>query len=395
MLDLSWLLGMYSKDSFLTDIWQKKPKFFTTGREGYFADLFSGAAVEHAVEFSQPHPPSIRLASSRMNEKQQVPYGLDGRIDIDKLRKLYWSGQTVVLNMVENFHPAVAQLARSLETEMGARIQVNSYLTPPRAQGFRPHYDTHDVMVAQVEGQKLWKLHGADAACPLEKMTNGDPTFTEQTLPPEEVLLKPGDLLYIPRGWIHEAETTDTASLHLTIGIHPPLGKDLLLSAVECLCLQHPELRQALPIGRLSDATNKEAVADRFAQLMALFHGHASAADASAAIDEQLRRRGRSGGDGHLFKDLNSLHKITGETMLQRRDNVPCKLVITDDSATLQFLNGQITGPRDFEIAMRFAMDHVGDFAVSELPSIEPDKQLALAMSMVTDGLCRLPDSAW
>jgi len=395
MLDLGWLLDPFSKDTFFSDIWQKKPMVLATGRDAHLSGLFSGSAMERAIEFSQPRPPTIRLASAASNEKAQVPYAANGRLDMDRLRKLYLNGQTVILNTVEDFDPAVAELARSMETELGARVQVNAYLTPPSAQGFRAHYDTHDVLVAQIQGEKLWKIYGSDSVCPLNEMSDGDPRLRESATPPEQILLVAGDLLYIPRGWIHEAETTKAASLHLTLGIHAPLGKDLLSSALEVLVGRYPELREALPIGPLGAAEHQAALAERFSALLALFAANASVRDAANAIDESLLRRGRSGGDGHFFQDVHSLYGISGATVLERRTNIPCRIVPVPDGVALQFLNGLITGPVTYDAAMRFVARQTAPFAIADLPGLEPDHQIALGVSLVTDGLCRLRDSIW
>jgi bifunctional lysine-specific demethylase and histidyl-hydroxylase NO66 len=395
MFDLNWLLAPFDKNSFFNDVWQKKPQVLASGRDGYFETLFGSVNMERALEFSQPRPPSIRLSSSGSNEKAQVPFCPNGRLDMDKLRKLYLQGQTVILNLVEDFDPAVAQLARSIETEMGARVQVNAYLTPPSAQGFHAHYDTHDVLVAQIQGNKLWKVYGRDSVCPLNEMTDGDPKLRESAVRPDDIQLSPGDLLYIPRGWIHEAKTAETASLHLTLGIHAPLAKDLLSSALDVLVRHHPEFREALPIGPLGAAAHQSALADRFAALVKLFSEKASLAEATNAIDDNLLRRGRSGGDGHLFRDVNSLRDISNKTVLERRTDVVCRTILSENGAALQFLNGLITGPAHFEPAMRFVERQTKPFAVADLPGLETDHQLALGTSLVTDGLCSMRDSHW
>jgi ribosomal protein L16 Arg81 hydroxylase len=390
MLDLDWLLKPYDKNAFFDEVWQKKPKVLATGRAGYFESLFSKRAVERIIEFSQPQPPSVRLASS--NERVEVPFSPNGRINMDQIRKLYLQGQTVILNSVENFDPAVALLTRAIETEMGARVQVNSYLTPPSAQGFSPHYDTHDVCVAQIQGEKLWKVYGGDCVCPLNEMVDGDPKFRESMQPPEEIHLRSGDLLYLPRGWIHEAATLRTASLHLTFGVHQPLCKDLLLAALEILVNRHSELRETLPVGRLSIEAKRVDLETRFAQLVELFVKHASATEAAQAIDDELLRRGRTGGDGHLFEDTEDLPSLNSDTVLHRRTNIPCRVLNIDDGVGLQFLNGLIKGPVHFGAAMEFVAARTEPFTASDIPGLPKDHQLVFASNLITDGLCFLYD---
>jgi lysine-specific demethylase/histidyl-hydroxylase NO66 len=422
MLGIDWLLSPYDKNVFFEEIWQKRPEVLATGRAGYFEGVFSKEEVERIIEFAQPRPPLIKLSSASSDDWTEVPFSPNGRIDIDQLRKLYLQGETVILRKVEDFSPAIARLARAIETEMGARVQVNSYLTPPSAQAFPAHYDTHDVLVAQIQGEKLWKVYGSDSVCPLNEMhagdesylghkqpqfrphqhqlvpdgdarnemDDGDPQFRESVEAPEEIRLKAGDLLYIPRGWIHEAVTDQVASLHLTIGVYPPLGKDLLNAALEAMVDRHRELREALPVGPLGSAANRARLEMRFAELVELFATHASAAEAAQAIDDQLLHRGRSGGDGHLFQDIENLGDLASDSQLERRTDLPCRLVNLDGGVGLQFLNGIIRGPEAFKAAMSFVATQTEPFAVSDLPGLPTDHQLLFASSLVTDGLCRL-----
>ena len=73
MRDLNWLLKPYNKNTFFDEVWQKKPEVLATGRAGYFEAFFDKRSVEQIIEFSQPQPPSIRLASASSNGRVDVP----------------------------------------------------------------------------------------------------------------------------------------------------------------------------------------------------------------------------------------------------------------------------------------------------------------------------------
>ena len=55
--------------------------------------------------------------------------------------------------------PPLIEFTGQLVADLGHPVQVNAYLTPPAAQGFAAHYDTHDVFVVQVAGRKHWTIH--------------------------------------------------------------------------------------------------------------------------------------------------------------------------------------------------------------------------------------------
>lgn len=63
----------------------------------------------------------------------------------------------------------------------------------------------------------------------------------------EEFDLRAGDTLYVPRGLVHEAISTDERSLHVTVGILSWTWFDFLLEAVEKLASSDLHVRAALP----------------------------------------------------------------------------------------------------------------------------------------------------
>lgn len=124
-------------------------------------------------------------------------------------------------------HPAVGAAAEGLERFLGTSVQANAYASWTDREGFGLHWDDHDVVVIQVHGSKRWRLYGS---------TREAPTFRDVESPerPEggpvaDIVLSPGDVLYLPRGWWH-AVTADqgTEPLHLTFGMVPHTGADLM-----------------------------------------------------------------------------------------------------------------------------------------------------------------------
>ena len=113
----------------------------------------------------------------------------------------------------------------TLQEFFGCFVGANVYLTPPGSQGFAPHYDDIEAFVLQLEGQKRWRLY--DPRTPDEVL----PRVSSQNFEQDElgecildVVLEPGDLLYFPRGVIHQAVTQDeNHSLHITVSTYQKL----------------------------------------------------------------------------------------------------------------------------------------------------------------------------
>ena len=131
---------------------------------------------------------------------------------------------SLVINNIDKYWEPVKDVARSLEMETYVHTSCNLYLTPPKkARAFESHMDWMDVIVLQIEGEKMWSVSPKPMihlALPDQKRK---PTQEElNSTPFEDVLLRPGDVLYIPRGHLHNATTTLDGthhSLHLTFGI--------------------------------------------------------------------------------------------------------------------------------------------------------------------------------
>jgi hypothetical protein len=152
----------------------------------------------------------------------------------------------MIIDSVHELVPEVASLATGLRYETGHRTQVNLYCSPADQQGFDCHYDTHDVLILQIDGEKEWFVFGETVPYPVADIRSPD------QLPPDEPpyvkgVLKPGDVLYIPRGHWHYAISRDRPSLHLTLGIDCQTGLDWLDWVVGELHHQ-PEWRESLPL---------------------------------------------------------------------------------------------------------------------------------------------------
>ena len=145
------------------------------------------------------------------------------------------------MNHADLYHPELAQLCIDLRETL-AHVYANLYLTPPRSQAVKAHTDDQDVIILQVSGSKVlapsvcplwrsllsqsWTIYDAPVTLPytheMVGKTGPERAVTQEMKSHkiEDVLLKPGDLLYLPRGLMHEARTEGSdLSLHLTLTV--------------------------------------------------------------------------------------------------------------------------------------------------------------------------------
>ncbi|MEI2731867.1 MAG: cupin domain-containing protein [Dermatophilaceae bacterium] len=290
-----------------------------------------------------------------------------GLLDTRKVLDLHESGTTVVLQGLHRYWPPITALVGELEQELGHPCQANAYLTPPGAQGFAEHADTHDVFVVQTAGRKQWELH-TDAGA-------------------EALLLEPGMCLYLPTGTRHSARTQQTLSLHVTIGVTQLTLAGLVRRAVADALAAVPATH--LPAGFLHQP---DAVAATLADALSALAGRIASIDASKAVETEIRRalstRPPRLGGGLL--DRAALADLSDDTVLERREGHPCVLRPDGDRIAI------LLGDRVLDVPgwLGPALEHVcrvrcltpADLAAE----LDPQSRIVLCRRLVREGLLRV-----
>jgi hypothetical protein len=162
-------------------------------------------------------------------------------------------GGTIVLDQLHNRDPKLNLLCRALAPEFSHRFQTNLYLTPPNGRGFSPHWDNHDVFILQVVGSKKWQIEKQRRALPRKGEAMGD-DGRELTGDLHSFVLNQGDLIYIPRGFVHAAECGAEPSLHITLGVSGIYWEDLLSAAIQAKIQRDKELGGLLSFGFMQES---------------------------------------------------------------------------------------------------------------------------------------------
>ncbi|MGZ6826685.1 MAG: cupin domain-containing protein [Mycobacteriales bacterium] len=232
--------------------WGRAP--LLTRAAGGFADLLGPDDVDDLVASRALRTPFFRTVADGSGQPDPVRSVTAGNrrigdvVDPDRLHAQRDAGATLVLQALHRLHPPVGAFCRELAEELGHPTQCNAYLTPGgQSQGFAWHHDTHDVLVLQVSGRKHWRVHAPVLPQPLSSQPRaGADLVGDDAEPVLDVVLEPGDCLYLPRGFVHAARTTDEASVHLTVGILTTTAFDVLGDALS-LAAQEERFRASLP----------------------------------------------------------------------------------------------------------------------------------------------------
>ena len=313
----------------MSKVWASRVHLHRTDPER-LVGLLSLADADRLLTSSAIRTPSVRLAQdgSVLPESRYTRSAtlagkpLTGLVDPRKALALFEDGATVVFQGLHRYHPPLTRLVARLELELGHPCQANAYLTPPGAQGFAVHCDSHDVFVFQTAGSKRWEIHHQRHE--HQQGRHGDEDRDRGIEDVEEVVLEPGLAMYLPTGTPHAARAQQTVSLHVTVGINQLTWRGLVRRSVSGVLDAVPD--EHLPAGYLE---NPAALATELARRLEGLAGRLRQVDAEAAVAAEVRRflTGRSPRLAGGLTDVLAAGELDDHTRLRRRPGHPCVLI--------------------------------------------------------------------
>lgn len=319
--------------------------------------------------------PAVRVAkngsvlpSSRYTRRASLAgQPLTGLVDPRRVFELLDDGATVVLQGLHRYWEPLGDLVAELEAALGHPCQANAYLTPPAAQGFAVHEDSHDVIVFQTHGSKQWEVHGPDGV--------------------QSVLLEPGVSMYLPTGTPHAARAQDLISLHVTIGINQVTWRHVLDRVLG------PVLAEAgashLPAGYLDDPRLLvEGLQDRLGQVGRALQAVDAAEVAEAEVERFLTTRTPWTRGGLL--DRSRLADLDDTTPLRRRPGRPC--VVRPEGEHLRLLLGDrvLTVPAWLQPALTSLLARPTVRPADLAEELDEQSRLVLCRRLVREGLLEI-----
>lgn len=250
---LKWLIYPVECGKFLKELWERKPLLLKRHRPYYNNGLFSSVELdrilrENFLEFS------LNIDVTRYHNGKRETYNPEGRAHASVVWDYYQRGCSVRLLNPQTYSKAIWKLNATLQEIFGSCVGANVYLTPPGTQGFAPHYDDIEAFVLQLEGRKKWKLYfPRNEKEILPRFSSGNFNQEEISDPILDITLESGDMLYFPRGTIHQAYSLpDTHSLHITVSASQrnswgDLLEKLIPMALSIAMEQDKQFRESLP----------------------------------------------------------------------------------------------------------------------------------------------------
>jgi Cupin superfamily protein len=217
----------------------------------------------------------------------------------------FLDGCSVVVNHADLRSPHVAALCEDLQRSL-PHAYANAYVTPPGSQTAPAHTDDRDVFIVQLYGRKHWTVYGEiPVPFPFPHEQVGKDGSKHRAVPDSvlngpvliERILSPGDVLYMPRGYVHQATACDDdCSFHVTVALatHDWSLTGLLLAASESVLMQHVPFRKAVhrDLGR-SQRVDEGVVQELQRQLdhaLTMFHNEMSVPNIEMVLSNKYRR---------------------------------------------------------------------------------------------------------
>ncbi|MFK5688234.1 cupin domain-containing protein [Ornithinimicrobium sp. LYQ92] len=323
------LIGI-GREEFARDVWGRTA-LLTQGASD-FSDLFSADAVDELISRRGLRTPFLRVAKdgataadSTFTSPAGVGATISDQLDDTALWRAFADGATLVLQALHRTWEPVAEFSSRLSGELGHPVQANAYITPPQNRGFDDHYDVHDVFVLQIAGTKRWIIHEPVHPDPLR-----DQPWTDRRSAVSEaaagdayldVVLEPGDALYLPRGWLHAAQAQGAVSIHLTLGVHTwtrhGLAEQLAEAALRLL-RDDPSMRSTLPLGVDGPSSEMDLIRGRLTAAI-------TEADPTPLFHRTRRGQGRPSPLGPLAQ-LAAVDALGPETAVRLRGALEARL---------------------------------------------------------------------
>ncbi|KAB1915922.1 cupin [Micromonospora noduli] len=348
-----------------------------------FTDLLSPADADELLSRRGLRTPFLRVAkdgqlvaASRWTGGGGAGAEIGDQVLDERVLEQYASGATLVLQGLHRIWPPLVDFARDLGLALNQPLQINAYLTPAGSQGFATHYDTHDVFVLQVDGRKHWRIHPPVLPDPLEKQQWGgradEVAATAQGPAALDVVLAPGDALYLPRGWLHSAQAQDASSLHLTVGIRA-LTRYALVEELLALSAEDQRLRASLPFG--TDVADPDAIEPELTETVEALRDWLLRAD-PGAVAARLRQRAWPAARPAPIRPLaqaDALATLDADSRVTVRPGLRWQLVPHDsDTVALRLFDRTITLPASCEPAARALLTGTVT-RVGDLPGLPDD----------------------
>lgn len=389
-----WMISPFDEKDFFKDCWEKKPMHISRGRKNYYKDLITTPIIDNMlrtenIQFTK----NIDITSYVDGERQT--HNPEGRAHPHLVWDFYLNGCSVRLLNPQTYIPKLHLLNATLQEFFNSFVGANAYLTPPDSQGFAPHYDDIEAFILQTEGKKLWRVYKPlNEQEVLPRVSSKNYKQEEIGEPILEVTLEAGDMLYFPRGFIHQGVTIDGEhSLHVTISTYQKhswadLFEKLMPAAVQMAISENLDLRKGLPFdvydhyGLVHSDSNTPRKQEIHKMLMSIFDKIKKSLP--ALIDDAADQLHKDFQHAALPPVLNEMEKavtVFGDSDVMNDDGVVINRVEIAPDTKIRLLRKNILRMvSEDKIRLYFHVENSLEYHGNDLPYLEIEEEFAPAI---------------
>jgi len=138
-------------------------------------------------------------------------------VDRRVLQQHFERGAACVLEGLDILEPEINALATALDRGRTATFSnATAFFSQRGHEAYRGHVDTDDVLVIHMAGEKRWWFHRRQAP---RRVNLADLDAAQMGPVEDEVVMRPGDVLYLRNYTPHRVETLSPCSLHVSFDL--------------------------------------------------------------------------------------------------------------------------------------------------------------------------------
>jgi ribosomal protein L16 Arg81 hydroxylase len=227
------LIAPVSLQTFVSD-YKGENYFVCKGEASRFEPLFNWTNLNNVLFTHRLTYPRFRLLKNgevvepasyidTRRDRRGVNYE---KVNSQKLVQKLTEGCAIHILSVEEFSLQLSEICMEIGNFTKGEVGVTLHVGIKESKGLNLHWDSHDVLVIHLHGRKRWRLYGFTQKHPFRIGPSRSEHISNKIVWEGDLL--PGQVLYIPRGFWHEAQAYDEACMHLSIGMFNPKGTDYL-----------------------------------------------------------------------------------------------------------------------------------------------------------------------
>lgn len=389
----SKLIAPLSVEEFFEKYHENEMLHVERNDENYYNNVLTSKEISDYLDRQDIFYPSVRIVKNG-KEIPSVDYTMkqvaighhkkDGVINTEKAFALFNNGSTLVIQAGQRYFDNLSKCCLALSQKFNSPVQANLYITPDKSVGFNPHWDTHDVFVLQISGTKTWKLYGFEKELPTKSQKFVSAGYKKEPL--QTLQLFPGDFLYVPRGYVHDAMADDGISAHITIGVLSYTWARLFNEVFPQL-EEIKGFREAVPFWK-GDLT--ELIQQKVDLLK----------ESLAGLDfEQGLKRLNTNYDkmqpqpvNNYFQSLLDVKKLSNDTKLSVNEGVVLKSTENEEGVNLHLLGKKIAMPQNFKPVVDFIIEKK-KFSVANLPvNGNAESKIGILNKLIKEGVLHIEE---